>query len=214
MTLKLKDTQAYQNCHCSVGCRVPWVLESTHTHTHTRLTALCPGLSGWAGTRKVKPIWILLKQETVSGIVISWAICKFAPRCIQITMPAPHHSDFYRPDAFLLPSQQRVLESSVLFFSRPRSEGWPHHGRPFSVYRLLHGESCPRLDVIHPGRAWFCSPACTWRRSLHYLFLNPETTIMAINARWPPAGFAYRNLDILCYSRRHVIGDRRRPASA
>jgi len=35
-----------------------------HTHTHTRLTALFPGLPGWAGTRKVKPIWILLKQET------------------------------------------------------------------------------------------------------------------------------------------------------
>ena len=37
------------------------------TRTHTRLTALCPGLPGWAGTRKVKPIWILLKQETASG---------------------------------------------------------------------------------------------------------------------------------------------------
>jgi len=40
-----------------------------HTHTHTRLTALCLGLPGWAGTRKIKPIWILLKQETVSGSV-------------------------------------------------------------------------------------------------------------------------------------------------
>jgi len=27
---------------------------AAHTRTHTRLTALCPGLSGWAGTRKVK----------------------------------------------------------------------------------------------------------------------------------------------------------------
>ena len=27
-----------------------------------------------------KPIWILLKQETVSGSGISWAICKSAPR--------------------------------------------------------------------------------------------------------------------------------------
>jgi len=34
----------------------------THTHTHTRLTDLCPGLPRWAGTREVKPIWILLKQ--------------------------------------------------------------------------------------------------------------------------------------------------------
>ena len=46
-----------------------------HTpHTHTRLTALCPGLPRWASTRKVKPIWILLKQETVGGSGISWAI--------------------------------------------------------------------------------------------------------------------------------------------
>ena len=30
-------------------------------------------------TRKVKPIWILLKHETVSGSGIGWAICKSAP---------------------------------------------------------------------------------------------------------------------------------------
>ena len=77
---------------------------TSYTHTHTRLTALCPGLPGWAGTRKVKPIWILLKQETVSGSGISWAICKSAPHSRQITTPAPHHSIFYRPDA--LPAAQ------------------------------------------------------------------------------------------------------------
>ena len=74
------------------------------THIHSRLTALCPGLHGWAGTRKVKPIWISLKQETVSGSGISWAICKSAPRSRQITTPAPYHSVFYRPDA--LPAAQ------------------------------------------------------------------------------------------------------------
>ena len=63
-------------------------------NNNTHLTALCPGLPGWASTRKVKPIWILLKQETVSGIGISWAICKSAYHSRQITMPAPHHSVF------------------------------------------------------------------------------------------------------------------------
>ena len=71
--------------------------------THTHLTALFPWLPWWAGTRKVKPIWILLKQETVSGSGISWAICKFAPSS-RHTMPAPHHSVFYRLDA--LPADQ------------------------------------------------------------------------------------------------------------
>jgi len=69
-------------------------LTHTHTHTHTRLAALFSGLPRWAGTRKVKPIWILLKQETVSGSEICWAICKFAPRTRQINMPGPNHSSF------------------------------------------------------------------------------------------------------------------------
>ena len=65
---------------------------------------------------------------------------------------------------------------SVLFFSRPRSEGWPHHGRTFSIY------PCPLsfwltllLRVL--STSWCCpsrpsSPACTWHCSLHYLFLQ------------------------------------------
>jgi len=65
----------------------------THTHTRARLTAL---FQVWAGTRKVKPIWILLKQETVSGSGISWAIRKSASRSRQITTPVPHDSSFLR----------------------------------------------------------------------------------------------------------------------
>jgi len=74
--------QSYNICGCS---------RSRNTrYTLTRLTALFPGLSRWAGTRNVKSIWILLKQETVSGSGISSAICKSAPRSRQITTPAPH----------------------------------------------------------------------------------------------------------------------------
>ena len=72
------------------------------THTHTRLTALFPGLPGWAGTRKAKPVWILLKQETVSGSGIS---------CLQVcnSLQTDNHAStpplsFYRPNA--LPAAQ------------------------------------------------------------------------------------------------------------
>ena len=63
------------------------------THTH-------PFIGPFSGTTRVsrcqkgKPIWILLKQETVSGSGISWAVCKSAPCSRQITTPAPHHSVF------------------------------------------------------------------------------------------------------------------------
>ena len=55
------------------------------------VTALCPGLPGWASSRKVQPISILVKQETVSGSGISWAIWKSAPCSRQVTTPAPRH---------------------------------------------------------------------------------------------------------------------------
>ena len=84
----------------------------TRTHTHTRLIALCPGLPKWAGTRKVKPIWILLEQETLSGSGISLAICNSAPRSREITMPAPHYSVFYRPDA--LPAAQPTVSKQLI----------------------------------------------------------------------------------------------------
>ena len=43
----------------------------------------------------------------MSGSGISWAICKSTSRSRQITMPAPHHKFFYRPDA--LPAAQPTV---------------------------------------------------------------------------------------------------------
>jgi len=81
---------------------------STHTHAQTHTHPFNGPLSGTTQvsrhTRKVKPIWILLEQETVSGSGISWAICRFAPHSRQITTPAPHHPVFYRLDT--LPAAQ------------------------------------------------------------------------------------------------------------
>ena len=94
----------YMHNKCSVTQSTQVALTSRRQNTHTHLMALCPGLPRWAGTRKVKPIWILLMQQTLSGSGIRWAVCKSAPRSRQITMPAPHHSVFHRPDA--LPAAQ------------------------------------------------------------------------------------------------------------
>jgi len=53
-------------------------------------------------------MWILLKQETVSGSGISWSMCKSASRFRQIIMPVPHHSSFFTGRMpFLPPNQQR-----------------------------------------------------------------------------------------------------------
>ena len=60
---------------------------------------------------------------------------------------------------------------------------------------LFHGESCPRLHVVHPGRAWPSSPAYTWHCSLQYLFVQATallprgvTVVSGRGAVWPGGG--------------------------
>jgi len=74
-------------------------IDTQNTHTQTLFNGPLSRTTRVSLYQKGKPIWILLKQEIVSGSGISWAICKSAPRFKQITMPAPHHSVFNRPDA-------------------------------------------------------------------------------------------------------------------
>ena len=142
--------------------------EYTHTHTHTRLTALCPGLPGWAGTRKVKPILILLKQKTVSGSGICWAICKSAPRFRQITMPVPHRSIFIIGRMpFLSPNQQcqstegnrfreyhnaksvrNIIQPYESLITRAKSS------KPRRIFQWDAVDTCPISGVIRLQNIW------------------------------------------------------------
>jgi len=93
-----ESTHTHTHTHTRTHART-----HARTHTHTGLTALCPGLPRWAVTRKVKTIWILLKQEIVSGSGISWAMQ------ICTSLQTDNHAStsllsFYRP--FALPATQ------------------------------------------------------------------------------------------------------------
>jgi len=98
-------TDAFVDARTFAPC--PHIAAHTYMHLWTRPKRRQRRLHSWAGTRKVKPIWILLQQETVSGSGISWAICKSAPCSRQTTTPAPYHSVFYRLDA--LPAAQLTV---------------------------------------------------------------------------------------------------------
>ena len=76
----ITTTSPYNNC--------------TYTLTHTHPFNGPLSRTTWIGRyQKGKTSRdFLLKQETVSGSGISWAICKSAPCSKQIITPAPHHS--------------------------------------------------------------------------------------------------------------------------
>ena len=124
--------------------------------------ALFPGLPRWAGTRNVKPMWILLKQETVSGSGISWAICKSARRFRQITTRATHHSVF--------------LQAGALPAARPTaSKHWRHAG-------------CPGKGVVKRVSCSYCNPCCscrTWMTTLVLLWRRWCTTSDSVKWDFP-----------------------------
>jgi len=108
--------------------QLQWTTTVCNTRlTHTRLTALYPGQPGWAGTRKVKTIWILLKQDTVSGSGISWAICKSAPRSRQITTPQITTQFFTGRMPFLPPNQQRQSTEGTVCKNYRKGETLAHY---------------------------------------------------------------------------------------
>ena len=100
----------------------------SNTHTHpcngplTRTTQV---------SRKVKPIWILLKQETVSGSGISWAMCKSGPCSRQTAMPAPHHSVFLQAGC---PSCRPTNSVKALKASEKYLFANNNHARRFCTY--------------------------------------------------------------------------------
>jgi len=63
--------------------------------------------------RKVKPIWILLKQETVSGSGISWALCKSPPHSREKPCQHPTTQFFTGRMPFLPPNQQRQSTEGI-----------------------------------------------------------------------------------------------------
>jgi len=117
-------------------------------HTHTRLTALCSGLPGCAGTRKVKPIWILLKQETVSGSGISWAICKCAPD--KYHSSTPPLSFFTGRMPFLPPNQQCQSTEGILM------------SRTVSIIMYLAIQTIRMLRNISVASVLYYVPPTAW----------------------------------------------------
>ena len=102
--------QLLQQCRVVTGSAMfsVYVDSWTQTHTHTRLMALCPGLPGWAGTRNVKPVGFYWSKRQWLAVASAGPYASLhLARSRQITMPTPHHSVFYRPDA--LPAAQPTV---------------------------------------------------------------------------------------------------------
>jgi len=73
-------------------------------HTHTPFNGPCLSYPGEPVPERLNPIWILLKQETVSGSGISWTIMQVCTSLQTDNHASTPLLSFYRPDA--LPAAQ------------------------------------------------------------------------------------------------------------
>jgi len=82
-------------------------LTCLHTRVHIRFTTLWTlFVQDYPGEPLSEPVWILLKQETMTDSGISWTICKSAPLPQTNNHASTPLLNFYRPDA--LPAAQRT----------------------------------------------------------------------------------------------------------
>ena len=98
-----------------------------------------------------------MKQETVSGSGISWAICKSASCSRQITTPAPHHSVFFTGRMpFLPPNQQcqstegkalkayNIHKQTIYIEPKSKIESTVHYAS-----RLTRGQTGKKASAAH-----------------------------------------------------------------
>jgi len=86
-----------------------WLITVQYIDKDICLSAFFPGQPGQAGTRKVKPIWILIKHKMMGWQQHQLDHMQIICTLHQSTMPAPQNS-FYRPDA--LPDGQPTMSKN------------------------------------------------------------------------------------------------------
>jgi len=94
-------------------------------------------------------MWILLKQEIVSGSDISWAMCKSAPRSRQITTPAPHNIVFTGRMPFLPPDQQHQSTEGTEAYQTQVKNLPKVHPEPESSSAALKYSATTKLIMLY-----------------------------------------------------------------
>ena len=113
-------------------------------NNNTRLTALCPSLPWWVGARKAKSVWILLKQETMSGSGIGLEtvlhFCTFLIKC---------HSNLEPDDIVRKPMKHRfqwyIVHTEILSTFHARVEYIS--GEQYVIPLLEDWTECSQTDT-------------------------------------------------------------------
>ena len=110
----------------------------------------------WPG-EPVPEMWILLKQETMSGGGISWAICKSAPCSRQVTAPGPHH---FFTTGCLPPNQQRQSTEGITNVELKLLLAEFSHSWLYLLVSVFTGCRC--CDVAFGGGFVACQEVAVW----------------------------------------------------
>jgi len=141
----------------------------THTHPFNGPLSRTTHVSRY---QKGKTIWILLKQETVRGSGISWAVCKSAPRSRQITMTAPHQSVFLQAGCLPVAQptaskhwRQWIMLSSIQYneiISKACTISWRAESEAATVEGHFYWDTVYNITFLVQGYCLQCFDAVGW----------------------------------------------------
>ena len=136
-------------------------LPTTHTHLFSGPFSRTTRVSRY---QKGKPIWILLKQETVSGSGISWAMCKSAPR----------------------PRQYGLLSCNCncnwgICITPPTGKARAHHKAIISLYTAVHRLNGTERFPVDDEKRWSIAAASAVGSLFHACSVATEKALLPIH---------------------------------
>ena len=146
----------------------------------------------------------------MSGSGISLAECKSAPRSGQITMPAPHYSVFYRPDALPVAQstaskhwRQKVVQKNKPLNGRSSSSShlWRYYTQQCYTLRYLLLLYCFGItDTWH--KCTLSLLASSGRRSRDVCLHTPDRSRCRMS-HWPTADCVCHSQNNSAHTHRH-----------
>jgi len=136
-------------------------LPTTHTHLFSGPFSRTTRVSRY---QKGKPIWILLKQETVSGSGISWAMCKSTPRSRQYGLLSCNCNCNWG-----------------IWITPPTGKARAHHKAIISLYTAVHRLNGTERFPVDDEKRWSIAAASAVGSLFHACSVATEKALSPIH---------------------------------
>jgi len=167
---------------CSgIFCAYTWKAECISRRLRAnRCVDTCKGVDTCTERKRVCVSTLMMGSKCPSAMSAAWVVALSSPRQCIASIPTSTSSFTWYPH------ERTPTHQYVLFFSRPRSEGWPHHQWtvsiylcPLSLWLTLHARAVLSTSWCCPSRPCVVFLACVHQALFLALSLSPGNSLVS-----------------------------------